>query len=191
MFTQFHQPQANFAMNIGLHVLILFTFLTVFYFLYISKLTEKSVKDAFDNLINSNIKDILTQVDSIDKQTGNKLNIDWVAFNKYAKNLVDNSQGNLPEIEDNNKKLKFLAIGMIVLIVFVLFGLFFWFKWQGYHIKWWPIIKENFVIFSFVGVIEFLFFQKIAAAYIPVTPDFVTTSVLERIKGNIYEQLNN
>jgi len=189
MFTQFHQPQANFAMNIGLHVLILFTFLTVFYFVYISKLTEKTVKDSFDNLINSNIKDILTQVDTMDKKSGNKLNIDWVAFNNYAKKLVNESQGVSPEIESNNK-LKFLAIGMIVLLVLVLFGLFFFFKWQGYRIKWWPIIKENLIIFSFVGVIEFLFFQKIAAAYIPVTPDFVATSVLERIKSNIYSQLN-
>lgn len=190
MFTQFHQPQANFAMNIGLHVLILFTFLTVFYFLYISKLTETTVKNSFDNLIKSNIKDILSQLDTIDKKTGNQLNINWVAFNNYAKKLIDDSQGNLPEIESNNKKLKFLAIGMIVLIVLVLIGLFFFFKWQGYHIQWWPIIKENLIIFSFVGVIEFLFFQKIAAAYIPVTPDFVSTSVLERIKDNIYSQLN-
>ena len=45
--------------------------------------------------------------------------------------------------------------------------------------------RENIVIFVFIGAIEAYFFMNIASKYIPVTHDFVATTVLERIKNNI------
>jgi hypothetical protein len=68
----------------------------------------------------------------------------------------------------------------------LLLGTIFYFVvYKKYSIDFNLILKENFIIFVCVGIIEFLFFNYIASKYVPVTPDFVATSILERIKLNI------
>ena len=47
------------------------------------------------------------------------------------------------------------------------------------------ILLENIIIFSFIGFIEYMFFANIAAKYIPVTPDILTTTALDRIKTKL------
>ena len=43
----------------------------------------------------------------------------------------------------------------------------------------------NVIIFSITGIIEYLFFMNVASKYIPVTPDIISNTMLERVKQNI------
>jgi hypothetical protein len=61
---------------------------------------------------------------------------------------------------------------------------------KGKNIDTIKIIIENAIVFSFVGGIEFLFFTKIASKYVPVTPDMLSDTILERVKYKLFEYLN-
>ena len=52
------------------------------------------------------------------------------------------------------------------------------------------ILIMNLIIFSITGIIEFLFFNFVASKYIPVTPDTISNTALERLKYNINENEN-
>lgn len=106
------QEQANYTINIGLHVLILFTFLTVFFFLIISKKEKKSIDGSFGNIINKKVDSLLNNIDKWDNKIKD-FTIDWSQVNKVAGNITKNSQGEDPKITENNKKLRYIAGGMV------------------------------------------------------------------------------
>jgi hypothetical protein len=182
--------QVNYTVNITLHVFILFVFLCIFFFAYISKLTEDSVSDALNDMIKEQTGNILDVVNDWDEQLNpDNSNINWDGVNKLAQDIQENSQGKDPEIEENNKKLKKLAIIMVLLLFFILIGMIVIFKYLGYNLHLKEILIENIVIFTFVGLIEYLFFTQIASKYIPVTPDVAGITILQRINNNILDKV--
>ena len=185
--------QANYSINISLHVFILFTFLTVFFFAFISKVSKKSIKDAFGDIINKQVGNVLTKIDDLDQKLSSKLpTINWKNVNDIAVKIEENAQGDLPEIKKNNSRLLLIGIAIIVTLFLLVCGLFAYFKlYKKYDISIWHIIGENIVIFIFIGLVEFLFFTKIATKYIPVTPDFVAISILERVKTNMGKKIRS
>lgn len=185
------QAQADYSLNMGLHVFILFTFLTIFFFAYISKISKKTIQGALDDVIDKQIGNFMTQVDNWD----NKLNPDmqhikWKEVDKLAQKIIDNAKGDLPEIKENNKRLLINSMVMIGSLLLLLIGMYVYFRFfKGYDVHVRQIFMENLVIFAFIGLIEFEFFTHIASKYIPVTPDFVTTTILERIKERVSHSL--
>ncbi len=185
------EKQANYSVNITLHVLILFTFLCIFFFAYISKLTEDSVSDALNGMITQETGNMLDTVNDWDQELNpGDSNINWSGVNDLAQEIQDSSQGKDPNIAENNDKLKKLAIYMIISLIILLIGMIVVYYNIGYELELKEILVENIVIFTFVGVIEYLFFTKIAAKYIPVTPDVAGTTVLERINNNILDKVS-
>lgn len=186
------QTDANYSLNIGLHVLILFTFLTIFFFAYASKLAKKSVQDAFGDIIDEQVSKILINIDKLDKKLkpDSYPNIKWEEVDKLAKKIEANAQGELPEIGKNNEKLKWIGLAIIVSLLVLLTSMYMYFKYvKGYDVHLGRIFAENFVIFVFIGLIEYLFFVHIAAKFIPVTPDFIATAILERVKYRLSHSL--
>ena len=109
--------QANYYLNISLHVLILFSFLTVFFFAYISHLEEKTINVELKNAINSNVDNIL---DNIDTYIPSGTTIEWKVVNDIAVKLQSNSIGEAPDVKKNHRTL--LIIGICIIIgLFLLF----------------------------------------------------------------------
>lgn len=177
---------ANYTINIGIHVMVLFSFLTIFFFVYISSLEKQNINKALDNLVNQQISSILYQVET----TLHPSSDEWKNLDNIAKQMQKDAQGELPAITRNNRLLIYYGIGCIVTIFIVIVGLYFYYT-NVLHIdiNLTHIIMENSITFMFIGVIEFLFFTYIASQYIPVPPDVATTTVLERAKHNINEYL--
>jgi len=181
----------NFSLDIALHVLILFTFLTIFFFAYISKLEKENLNSITNDVVVNKTNSILQSID--DWQTklntwNDKFNIDidWKVLDEIGDTLVKNSKNESPEIKKNNDNLfKYSIISIIV--AFILFiGITIFLKYYmkyDIHIK--HILIMNLVIFSITGGIEYLFFANVASKYVPVTPDFTTNTMLDRIKYNI------
>lgn len=185
------QSLANYSVNVGVHVFILFTFLSIFFFAYASDLERESVNKSLKSIIDDQTESLLTEIDKWDKRIyPDKTNINWNTVNENAKKLVAESQGELPEIKENNDKLfKFGVTAIIILFVtIVAYTLYFMFV-KKYDIHIGAILLENFVIFAFVGAIEYYFFSKVVVKFVPVTPEFASMTILERIKKNINKQL--
>jgi hypothetical protein len=107
-----------------------------------------------------------------------------------AKKLETESQGDLPAIIAHNNRLKLVGLGMIIGLATALLISYVYFRWvRKYDISLREIIVENIVIFIFVGAVEYFFFTRIAAKYIPVTPEYVSTSILDRIKYRLNQAL--
>ena len=183
---------ARYYINIFLHVCILFAFLTIFFFAYISRLTTENINSALSGMIEQQVQTFLTEVDQWDKKIlpGSYPTIIWKEVDNIAKKIYDNSEGTLPSITANNNRLKIIAISAVAGLFLLLIGMYVYFQYVlGLDINIGHIITENILIFILIGFIEVFFFIKIAANYIPTTPDFVESTVLDRIKYQLTKNL--
>lgn len=53
------------------------------------------------------------------------------------------------------------------------------------------ILMENIVLFGFIGVIEYVFFQEIATKYIPTKPSFLIDQTLQSLKDKFAGAVRN
>lgn len=173
----------NFSLDVALHVLILFTFLTIFFFAYISKLEKQSLDNTITNSVSDNTNTFLNDIKQLSQKYNIKIN--WNTINDIADKLVKNSKGEVPEIKENNERL--YKGSMIVIIVgYLLFiGIIIFLKYyMGYDIRIGHILLMNIIIFSITGLIEYFFFMNVASKYVPVMPNEISDTMLERIKYN-------
>jgi hypothetical protein len=180
--------RANYIINIGLHVIILFTFLTIFFFIYISSLEKKSVTESLDNMINKQTGIILSSIDKTIPIPDSK----WVYVNDMAEKLNKDSQGELPSIKKHNNILLYVSAAGISILFMILVGIYLYFTQRLHvdiHLR--HILFENTITFILIGIVEFLFFYYIASKYIPASSDVAVTTAIDRIKYNINQYLLN
>lgn len=181
---------ASYQINITLHIFILFTFLTIFFFTFLSKVETENINNVTKDLIKSQTSIILSDInDNIPKVTPDitQYKID---LNKLADNLENSSKKDIPELKNNNNKLLYISIGIILFIFFIFIGLIIYYKvYKKQDIGFKHILLENIIIFSFAGLIEYLFFMYVAVKYIPVTPDVLTGSILDNIEDKFNDVL--
>lgn len=177
---------ANYRINISLHVLILFTFLTVLFFTYISKLERESISNVITSSINDNIGNTLTKIanSDVDKY------INWGNLNNMAKDIQTTSKGESKDVTSNHQRLLIVGICIISGLAMIISIMYVYYYLNGAKINFMKILIENAIVFSFVGIIEFLFFTKIASKYVPVSPDMLSDTILERVKYKLFEYLN-
>ena len=179
----FTSKQANYSLNISLHVLILFSFLTILFFSYISHLEQRSVDEALTKTINNQIGSLLTAVQQEAPKVGIKEHIDWDYLAKVAKTWQSDAVNEFPDVKKNNRNLRVVGICIILGLFIIFCGLCGYFSVvEGITINWKKLLTQNLIIFGFVGIIQLLFFTKVASKYIPVTPDILTKTILDRIK---------
>lgn len=181
---------ASYQINITLHIFILFTFLTIFFFTFLSKVETENINNVTKDLIKSQTSIILSDInDNISKVTPD-ITQDKIDLNKLADNLENSSKKDIPELKNNNNKLLYISIGIILFIFFIFIGLIIYYKvYKKQDIGFKHILLENIIIFSFAGLIEYLFFMYVAVKYIPVTPDVLTGSILDNIEDKFNDVL--
>jgi len=169
------------AIGIILHILILFTFLSLFFKLYISNLETEKFKEEIDNLISSNVSSIVNGLDS---------NIKNELFSAEGISVLNNisqiysKPDNVREI--NNYWVQWINVLLLFVIITSLLTsiLIIYISFKG-CIPLKTIILENMVIFTFIGIVEYLFFTKIAFKYIPVAPSTLVKSFYSRAINNL------
>ena len=119
----FSESRANYVLNILLHVTILFTFLTIFFFLYISKLEEKSINDEVNSLIKEQTASIISKIQTIENEIG-PATINWTAVSNLADKIEKESQGKDPIIKKNNESLRKIGFGIIMSLIILIIGVY-------------------------------------------------------------------
>lgn len=176
----------SLSVDITLHILILFTFLSVFFFLYISKLEKDNLNGIIQSAVSDNTASILTSLDKIQTKIPNDIKVNWKELQKYSDKFIADSKNESPNIKKNNERLMwtsgiFIGVMMIVLITMIIVGRFV----LHYDLGLKHILIMNLIIFSIAGLLEFLFFKYVASQYIPVTPDVAINEVLNEMKKKI------
>ena len=169
------------SLNVILHSVILLTFLSLFFFMFISH-QEKS---AFQHEIASLIDTYLTK--TLDKIPKNKIRDELISIFPNLDSIKKLYQSDNPFTTERNLLVKFTCGFMIILLVTILVSVIMTLSIGcDRNLKYLKfIIIENLVIFSFIGLIEYLFFTKIAINYIPTTPSLMIGTLIDEIKNQL------
>jgi hypothetical protein len=182
---------AYYTINIGLHVLILFCFLAVFFFLFISKKAEQAVSDEISSSVGKSVDSALNSLRNAENQYP-VFKVNWVAINQKALNMEASSQGNIQSIKDNNQRLKTASIiaagGMATLLGVAIIYFHFY---SGMNLQYGQIVVTNIIAFSLVGLVEYLFFVKIASKYSVVNPSLMNDAVISRVEDKAFDYINS
>lgn len=150
----------NLFFSIYLHVFLLFSFLTLFFWTVISKTESNSI----NNEVVSGISEGLKNVRISDK----------IFTPEISNYMVKFYEGENMTVKRNNDVLLKFNITIIVLLLVGLFSSFFVrYIFCGKNINWFEVIGENAIILLLVGAIEYYFFMNIASKYVPVMPSYL------------------
>ena len=181
---------AHHIINIGVHVLILFIFLTIFFFSYISRQEKKKVTKEINSSIKKSIPSLLDNIDHISNEIG--YDVDWYAVKKKAidvKRKVKTKDGKVsenPVIKKHDSKLLKTSIGICIGLFVLIIGsiiYFTFYKRQDIGLK--DILIDNLIIALAVGTMEAMFFNKIAMNYSPIVKSDMSNEIVDRLKYNI------
>lgn len=171
----------NFVINIAIHVFILFCFLSILFVMYISNVAknafESEIHEALEKGIDKSLHSIEGKKRGVIKKIIKTLPMDRIInhYNKSSKTVAI-----------NNKWLTKLIIYINVFLVLLIISGSYLLRWscnQCVPLK--DIIIENTIIFTFIGLVEVMFFKFVATKYIPVKPSTLINSALDSIKNNI------
>ncbi len=169
----------NLTVDLAVHGLILFSFLTTFFLMYISKIEKTAMSTQLNGFINSGIKETIADarkkhgpvVDSaLNMIPYNSLNANYNMPDPYTQ--INNSWLTETLILTNSFIFIFV-VGMVLLLK----------KVCGAEIDMFEIMKLNVITFTCVGIIEYLFFTKVALNYVPVLPSSMITTMMGTIKN--------
>ena len=153
----------NFVFSVSIKILYLFIFLSCFFYIIVQKQVKEHLSDNISGMLSENYK---TQIDK------NNYNIDEynLLFNYYSKSsLNDNTELEKKTIKYNNLVffLNVTFIGFFIVIPIIIY-------YVSYYVfnKKIPIVQIlifNLILYTLVGIIEYIFFITVASKYVPVT----------------------
>ena len=167
---------AKFYLNILMHISLLMTILSMLFFTVIMPAERNALKNEIENGLSTFLTPLLTP--------GSPFAI--VLDNIPTSLLKQSLQGfNTPDfyISDMNERLVAQAVTMCVILVLMFVGSYVALRFScGFCPEIVSLILENLCTFAFVGIIEYLFFTRVALHYVPTLPSFFVTSILEETK---------
>jgi hypothetical protein len=169
----------EFIGNIFIHVILLFTFLTLFFYIYVSKIEINAFKN--------NINDYISKI--VDYIVGN-------TDNSYLKMISKNDNiltslinfFNVPSryVNEHNQLLLIstisIIISLIILVTCILIALYYN---CNYSLPIMKMLKENIILFVCISIIEYLFFTYVSYQYKPVNENDLLNEII------IHLQLKN
>jgi hypothetical protein len=162
--------------NIILHVILISTLISIFFFTYAAKIEEKIVKEQVEHIIS----DLVGPV--------KMLSPNYQKVVKMAAQLLEspNMDDLDKKVADNNKKLLIKVSIMILILVIV--GVFIIYKVSkttrfGFDFK--ELMKHNAIILVFVLITEMAFITFIAKNHRMGDSNFVKKSVLIELKKHL------
>jgi hypothetical protein len=173
------QNKINIGIDMGIHALILFTILTSFFLLYITKLTRQEISNQVGNLIEDSVPKV---IQSGKQELGLEFNqlLKMIPYEKLKKEYTGPDEYQ----ELNNSWLKEIILltnfALFILVTGTIMILSFLCKSD---IETLEILKLNLITFSFVGIVEYLFFTNVALKFVPTPPSLMLTSIIDNLRN--------
>jgi len=170
----------NFGTNIYVHMLFLFTILSSLFIFVISKISSDVINHEITNIVNDNITDYYKDLKENDKQ--NVKNMLNMAPLELLSRYYDQPE-KVRETNNNNVfKTLYTLITVFILVFIIIIAIS---KLLCHKLPIKEILIENLIIFSGIGVVEFLFFYYIILKFIPTKPSFIVSYTIESIKKKL------
>lgn len=179
--------------NVSIQVAIIFTFLTVFFFSYVTTIENKEFKDQLEFVVDNIYKRHEIDIkDLIDRYNTNEDKKKFIKMQIYG--MIDLEEENLKKeskidsdnilirnsdiISDATFYLK-LVIGICLLII-VLFFIFMYNKYDCI-LPFKTYTKEAIILLFFIFIVEILFLNMIVKNYITATPNHIKNKIAQAI----------
>lgn len=174
------KPATYEAINILLHVIILFTFLSLFFFLYISKVEQELLRGEINTIVHDAL---LSQLEAVKNPMFQEGAAQLVPVLQKLQALYRNPD---PFTTERNILVKFSSLYIFLILASILLTVVLTIKYGcGHNIKLWKVILENIVIFMLVAASEYTFFIKIAIKYVPTKPSLIIDSIIDEVKNSL------
>lgn len=165
-----------------INVVLLFIFLSVFFWLIISKIET----DAITNEVNGAIAQGLPQVYSnLNKKFPFKPYVQKILTKDTCASLTRAFDGPDGTFANNNSWVLTYNITIAIMLVTILIAMIIMIYIFGEKISLWSIIIESAAILCLVGVIEYYFFTTFATKYIPVKPSFLAQQTWQNVLARL------
>lgn len=172
------------TLSVSVQVILVFSFLVIFYFAYVIKVEEEDFKSQIDLLVESFMDDI-KKSDFISLDKGNPyINEDDLKLLIYGmldtaqEKVKADSKADNEAIDNNNKSLRKKAFNLLYIIIGVLIVILLFLRCLPLS----DIIKEAITILLFVALTEFVFLSLISNRYISADPNKVKYALGGAIK---------
>lgn len=170
----------KYPIDMSLHMTILFTILVLLFLFYVSHLIKQKMNEQLESLIRSNMDDALNHITDENREHLHKI-LNNLPLNNFDKLYNKPST----TVETYNDWLRIYIISIVIFMIFfnIIVILVAYISCNPFGIKHMFII--NIIVFSLVGLCEFLFFRFITLRYIPTPPSLMIRSIIESIKKNL------
>lgn len=167
--------------SVVIQVTFIFTFLTVFFFLYVQGVEKSEFQNQLYIIVDDlmkNSKDELRKI--LNNSTLNneqKYVLIAGAIDMMEEKVTQDAKDNIKSVNEQNYKTKLKALqymviailGVILLVnIFIFFNICMPLEYQ---------IKEAMIVIIFVGLTEFAFLQLIASKYIAADPNDIKRTI--------------
>lgn len=159
------------------HVTMLFTVLTLFFKLYISKVESKAFRQEFGRLVDHTVEGNATLKKAMGSVVGKR-----VAKSKNVRALKALYSQPDAGVAQNNKWLFRAAFTGALGLAGIVAGM----AWAaGGGVDLGGIVRHNLLTFALVGVVEFVFFTRVAVKFQPAPPSVLITSAIAAAKASV------
>jgi hypothetical protein len=180
-------------LDILIHVFILTSILSIFFIVVIVPIEKNELNNEVNKNIEDGVKHIIDEMKStkdtnksslqflIKLATGEDVSVDK-ASNEFVQRLKSYYSGENEVNETYNKGLVLNLITVIGFLLISIIAIYFIFKSScGKCPKIFTLIGENLLLFTIIGIIEYIFFIKFASKYIPIKPSLIIKTVNESL----------
>jgi hypothetical protein len=169
--------------SVFVQVVFIFSFLVIFYFLYVINVEKNEFESQINILTNNfldNLKNVKINLNEKSVFTEDNLKLIFLGILDTAKEKVRLDYKNeIDEIDNHNNKLKNTCfIIVIILIIITGLSLFLLKTLPGYE-----IFKESFTVVFFVAITELFFLKFVSEKYIAADPNKVNYKIGIAIKN--------
>jgi hypothetical protein len=164
----------HLTVDVSYHVFILAAFLSIFYYLIISTLLQSTINSNFDGIGG---KVLYPQLQTLALPP-----TQWGLVKKYSDKMIEVYSQPDSVVELTNNMIKYLNVSVIIMLLIIVIAVSIIFR---HSVSVWQIIAVNIITFIIVGIIEYLFFMKIASKYVPVTNDQLQNMISARVAQNL------
>ena len=170
----------NFIINIAVHVAILFCFLSAFFILYVSKISQSALNEEIKHNLESNFVKSYDEL-SDEQKVGVQATLNTLPLDSLSK-LYDKPH---EAVKTHNEWLFKVIVGLNVVFALAITIAIAAVSYScGQCVPFTEILMENGIIFAFVGLVEYLFFTQVAIKWVPVNPSVIVTAFFDSVKAN-------
>ena len=168
----------RWILDIYIHIMILVIVLSIAFWFLIAPTEKRTFTEEINKQINSSIKGILDKNPDAVKTMKPSINI-FETMSKYY------SKPNSTTKEYNTwlKRVNIIIVLVLVVNFFILWLLMRFSCGRCAPVK--QIFAENIFLFICIGIVEVIFFLKVASKFVPVTPSFMVNTIIDGLKKNL------